>query len=529
MASLVDSTKYLDAAYYGGSATVVHVPRRLRTCGVRALATRGYVGLPLTVVVIHDHQPLVLARLLKEIQNRRIDRYVLMATSERVFAHLSKAYPFRVIPAFGQTKTLVTNDRTLSSVDDTKSKPIKFAGPSGKPTSLWPTNMLQCEPWVQHDASPTGVILTIAARLVRMGYSLFFLDQRAVIFDDYELSLFHLPPDGVYVTKQYATWKPARDLSASKPWPPLIFFPRSELVAALAESAAAALVNSDAPTDIPQLKTFAFDKITDGGPFNDLSFPLALHRTRLVSMLDAKMSDYEVLLARKEPVVKLNCSTFSVAAKRMLDVRSVDIARVVRVVEDAVSFARAQSLSCIVLPSFVFEHQSAASIFKIVDSDYLTELAGNVTLVPSMLNIDTDKAVYVELKARHDRKPAHAGLCRSNGNHHCVSSEVRLIVNASKTLLGTDFVCARSVGVGLEDNAFVLRKQLAALKRGIESTVLKRSKTSTKVGVLREEGVGGIYVLVASHFVSCRWSTTRQRRHALNDNATSSQQSEPLF
>lgn len=516
LASLVDMSMYLDTAYYGGKASVVHVPRRLRTCGVRALATRGHVGLPLTVVVVHQSRLSILSRLIEELQQQQIERYVLMATSEKLFAQLSEAYPFRVIPAFGQNRhqteaTVTIVDHSSSAIDKNMGFNKLFGSPDS-PSPRTPHGKLSCESWIQQDTHTAGRIFTVAARLVRMGYAPFFIDQSAVVFKDYELALFQLPADGIYVTKEYIRWTPAEVANVSMPWPPIIFFPLSEAVESMAEMVAT-LADSGKQADIMQhvlFKTFALDEIATGGTFNDLSFPLTLHRARLVGLLDTKVADYEVLQARmKTAAPKTRCSNYSVALKRSLNVRSADIARHVQKIMAAIPAARAQSLTCIVLPSLVFEHRSAASIFKVIDSDTLTQLAGNVTLVPSIRNIDTDSAVYVDLGARHGRKQTHENLRRSERDKW-LARELRQVVAAAKSLLGTDFVCARSVGIGLEDNAFVLRQQLDEFKRGVGLMLLQRSMTSSKVG--EQQNLVSADSITATH--------TQLQSHARTYNST---------
>ena len=433
------------------------------------MATRGSVGLPLTVITVHGSPEPSLARLVKSLQRLQIDRFVLLATSEPAFVALSRTYPLRVLAAFAKPGT------TRETAFSTKN-PLQTAAASPlKPSLLLPgDDRVACAPWTREGASPTSLALTAVGRLVRMGYSPFVVDQRALIVRDFELALFQTPADGVYVTGSGVNWSPATAGSGDAAWlPSLMFFPRSEAVASTADSMVALADSGLQGASLPALKTFGPDQVADGGPFHDLASPLMLRSRLLVRTPDAKLPAYDVWQSRTQAdaMAKMQCANYTVAGRRSLDVRSMDVAAAVRTVVDAVSTARARSVACVVLPSLVFRRRSAASIFKVVDADALSELAGrDVTLVPSVFNIDTERGVYVQFPAGHARKQA------GDTHRKLYSADVRRVVSAAEEVLGRDYVCVHTVGAS--DAAFGLRGQVEGLQRA-----LMKAEGSKKTGV----------------------------------------------
>lgn len=479
LATLVDTSRMLDAAYYGGNATVVHVPRRLRSCIMRSVATRGYVGLPLTVIVVDDTPQPSLARLIKSLTRHQIERYILVATSAATFVELSKTYPLRVLPVFVNgvdhrvpVSTKIDDiglkkngDPTLTTTTTTTVlKSLSLA----KRTALPSDDKLACEPWMRDGASSPGLLLTIVARLIRMGYAPFVVDQRALVIRDYELALLQTPGDAVYVTGKEA--KQLRAASNVSAWrPALAYFPRSEVVASTAD-ALATLVDSDQPL-FPHLpfKTFAPHEIADTGPFDDLSFPLVTRRKQLVRSPSADvLAEFDGLVSRATPHTHARCANYSVAVARSIDVQGGDVADGIQQVIATVALARAKAVSCVVLPNLVFKRRSAATLFKIVDTTFFTQLAGDVRLVPSVANIDTKHAPFVDLGAHHQHARTETSVCGTD-DAVCFSASVRAVLAAVETGLGRDYTCVRSTGIEHSDNAFVLRRQVDALARAVKA------------------------------------------------------------
>lgn len=481
----------LDAAYYGGNVTMVHVPRRLRSCIMRSVATRGYVGLPLTVIVVDGTPQPSLARLIESLARHQIERYVLLATSEAAFVELSKTYPLRVLPAFvnGVDRRVPmvtkTDDNGLKSGDALSAKTLlKTLNPSKK-SSLLTDDKLACEPWMRDNASSTSLRYTIVARLIRMGYAPFVVDQRALIIRDYELALFQTPADAVYVTGKEA--KQLRAASNVSAWrPALAYFPRSEVVASTADSLAT-LVNSDQPL-LPHLpfKTFVPHEIVDTGPFDDLSLPLVTRRKQLVRSTSADaLAEFDELVSRAPPHTHARCANYSVAVARSMDVQDGDVADGIQQVIATIALARAKAVSCVVLPNLVFKRRSAATLFKLVDTTFITQLAGDVRLVPSVANIDTEHTKFVDLVAHHQRARTETSVCGTD-DIMCLSASVRAVLTAVDSGLGRDYTCVRSTGIERSDNAFVLRRQVDAVAQAV--------KAQARVGKVGERKEGSAVV-----------------------------------
>lgn len=468
----------------------MHVPRRLRSCTLRSVATRGYVGLPLTIVVVSGAPRPSLTRLIESLTRHQIDRYVLLATSEATFVQLSKTYPLRILPAYANS----VERRASSSPAKIGDSGLKSGDAIVDPTTLKPEDASikkdaallydekrACEPWMRDGASPASLLYTIVARLIRMGYAPFLVDQHALAIRDYELALFQTPADGMYVTgKELKKLRTASNVSAWRP--DLAYFPRSEMVASAADSLAT-LVDSDQPLlqHVP-LKSFSPFEISDSGPFDDLSFPLVLRSQQLVRLSDVALPEFDKLVSRVPPHVHARCANYSIAVARSFDVQYGGVAGKVKQVVNAVALARANAVSCVVLPSLVFKRRSAATMLKLFNTTFLNKLAGDVRLVPSVANIDTNRATYIDLSAHHSR-PRHiqSGVCGTNDSV-CLSADVlSLLSAAAETGLSRDYVCARSTGIKQSDNAFVLRHQVDALSRAVKSQTNGR-----KVGGFRD-------------------------------------------
>lgn len=465
----------LDAAYYGGNVTMVHVPRRLRSCMLRAVASRGYVGLPLTVIMVDGKPAPSLSRLVEALTRHQIERFILAATSEATFVELSKTHPMRVLPAYvngvdkraSPASAAKSDGLGLKSSGDAASTTAKTLLKSIDATKKPPQaeDQLACQPWMRDGASSTSLLYTLVARLVRMGYAPFVIDQHTRVLRDYELALFQTPADGAYVTgKQF---KQVRDAVNMTGWrPALSYFPRSELVASTADSLAA-LVNSDEafPPHLP-FKPFPPHEIADGGVYDDLSLPVIMQRKQLVRSPGAAPADFDQLVSRAPSHKHVRCANYTLAVARSVDVERGDIVDAIKQAVATVALARAQSVSCIVLPSLVFKRRSAATIFQLVDAAFFTNLAGGVRLVPSIANIDTERARFVDVTAHHQRARTETSVCGTN-NNVCLSSSARAVLAAADAGLGRDFVCVRTTGIDLSDNGFVLRSHVDAVARAV--------------------------------------------------------------
>lgn len=454
--SLIDTSRLRDADYYGGNVAMVHAPRRLRSCMPRAVATRGFVGLPLTVIVVDGGPQPSLTRLIESLTRHQIDRYVLLATSEATFVAVSKVYPLRVLPAF---------TKGASAKSGTDNQPLAPAQKADDASA--------CEPWARAGASPTSLLYTLVARLIRMGYAPFVIDQGTIIVRDFELALFQMPADSIYVTGQEAAF--LLSTSNVSAWrPAMAYFPRSGAVASAAD-ALATLVDSNqalSPGHLP-LKRFAPHEIVQGGPFDDLSFPLVTRRKQLVRSRGAAPADFDGLVARAPPRTHVACGNYTVAVARSVDVQGQDIADVTKQVIATVAMARAHGVSCVVLPNLVFKRRSAATLFKLVDSAFFTRLAGAVRLVPSMANINVGHTRFVDVAAHHQRARTETSACGTDDNA-CLSPAVGAVLAAADSELTRDFVCVRTTGIDASDNAFVLTRHVDALARAVTAQTTSR-------------------------------------------------------
>jgi hypothetical protein len=475
--ALVDTDRLLDAAYYGGNVTMVHVPRRLRSCILRAVASRGVVGLPLTVIVVDGAPEPSLSRLVESLTRHQIERYILLATSEAAFVELSKTHPLRVLPAYvnGVDKRVAAKSDGLAfksgvdaaSTPSTANTLLKAIDAAKKPPQA--EDRLVCEPWMRDNASSTSLLYMLVARLVRMGYAPFVINQDTHVHRDYELALFQTPADSVYVTgKQIKQLRGAANVVGWRP--ALAYFPRSELVASAAESLAAVVDSDEAvPPHLP-LKPFPPHEIADAGMYNDLSLPVVMQHKQLVRSPSAAPADFDRLVSRAQPQAHVRCANYTLAVSRSVDVQRGDIVDTIKQVVATVAMARAQAVSCVVLPSLVFKRRSAANIFKLVDPTFFAKLAGGVQLVPSIANVDTERVPYVDLTAHHQRARTETSVCGTDDNSVCLSSSVRDVVTAADAGLGRDFVCMRTTGIDHSDNAFVLRSHVDAVARAVEQT-----------------------------------------------------------
>ena len=414
----------------------MHVPRRLRTCALQAVASRGQRKAPLTIIVVDEAVSSAVMSLVESLKANAIEEYGLLTTSQDAFVQLSRLFPLRVIPAFdrrqGQARAL-TNVNVL---------------PSNA------RNHQTCDPW-----PPPGTahqrVYAVLARLVRAGYAPFVVDQHAFVFRNYGASLARLPNDSVYVSEATLQRQATRPGAVAHWRPALMYLPPTSSVASFVD-AVGALAERSATTDEllsrgAAVKPLPMDLFTASGPMHDLSYPLALKQRRLVYATNARtgLAEFNLLQARARlPASKVACTNYTMALRPAVDVHTVNVAHMVHAVLDAASFASAHSVACLVLPILTHRRRSAASVFAIVDYDFLSARAGAAKLLPGINSVDTGTSHFVDCASRsaHQRtgKGAKQGapkaLCDSAGTQ-CLSSQMRSVLAAAQSLVGNTFLC----------------------------------------------------------------------------------------
>ena len=248
-ATLLDRDWFLDVRYHGvDDLAVLHAPRRLRSDGLKAVATRARGYLPATTVVLSEesiaeqrgradnassstNNTTLLNNFKAAADELRLSGVIYIALSEDVFCRASRIVPLQVLPAFerksddllllsstGGGKVDSSSSSVAASVSTTAAGlAAAYAAKEEKKTAARATAasattaaaaaasaLASADPksfvltWPPTAPSPATCLLATITQLVTQGYSPLVVDAASAPLQNYDMVLYGFPKDAIF-------------------------------------------------------------------------------------------------------------------------------------------------------------------------------------------------------------------------------------------------------------------------------------------------------------------------------------------
>jgi hypothetical protein len=242
-ATLLDRDWFLDVRYHGvDDLAVLHAPRRLRSDGLKAVATRARRYLPATTVVLSEESTVeqrsradntssfstnnttLLDNFKATADDLRLAGVIYVALSEDVFFKASRVVPLQVLSAFerksdehlllstgggdvdSSSSSVVASVSTAAVVAPAAAAAVKEEeGTSASATAAAAASALaSADPksfvltWPPIAPSPATRLLSTITQLVTQGYSPLVVDATSSPLQNYGMVLYGFPKDAVF-------------------------------------------------------------------------------------------------------------------------------------------------------------------------------------------------------------------------------------------------------------------------------------------------------------------------------------------
>jgi len=439
----------MEPEYYGRSISIVHAPRRLRSCPIGAVAIRGRLGMPLTLVVVDGDVPTHVP-FQKSFDDNEVST-AFVALNEAAYVSVSKLFPLRVIPAFAKERPDVAR---ILNIDD------EHAVPSSA------VSVKSCTEWLAVESAAARLVHTVA-ELLHMGYAPFVVPVNSFAIINYDMALKRLPSSAIYTIRD-----PPDSLSPASIFNSVTYFPLSERVAD-ATTAWARILLVDKSTSFTVAERLCGlertcnqsvgicrlprDTFAEGGVNVHLSYPLKLdHRAMFAaSSHQGGRGSYDMMQAgAMRNNAKLQCANYTMPFRRSISTAAVDFAAVIRKLHAASVFVADHAIDCVVLPSFSHNGASKATMFAVFAFEAVSRAFGKARFAASLRDIDTRNATYVAVSAAHGRKKTDAASncfnsCDARALHSCpcLDDRLRAILHFARGQLTPKFACSADGGV----------------------------------------------------------------------------------
>ena len=230
-ATLLDRNWFLDVRYHGvDDLAVLHVPRRLRSDGLKAVATRAQVYLPATTVVLSEESTdeqnrgskttstnnnMLLNNFKAAADDLRLSGVIYIALSEDDFFKASRVVPLQVLPAFerksdggapggddeARSSSLLEaaasgSDVSAAAADAAVVAAAATATATAAAASAGPKSFVLT--WPPTAQSPTTRLLATITQLVTQGYSPLVVDAASAPLQNYDMVLYGFRKDAVF-------------------------------------------------------------------------------------------------------------------------------------------------------------------------------------------------------------------------------------------------------------------------------------------------------------------------------------------
>lgn len=235
-ATLLDRDWFLDVRYHGvDDLAVLHAPRRLRSEGIKAVATRAQAYFPATTVVLSEDSTdeqqsggdtnvsssTLLLNFKAAAADLHLSGVIYVALTEDLFIRASRVVPLQVLPAFERRRVGRLSNTREGDVDSSSHSSVASASTAAAeeeaassamaadaaPTAAETASSAAAaavDPksfiltWPPTAPSPATRLLATITQLVTQGYSPLVVDAASAPIQNYDVVLYGFPKDAVF-------------------------------------------------------------------------------------------------------------------------------------------------------------------------------------------------------------------------------------------------------------------------------------------------------------------------------------------